>query len=146
VCGLLDRQIACNTAIAQEGLTGRWGASIGRILLDSFGDDVSVRACAYAAAGSDARMSGCELPVVINSGSGNQGLTVSLPVIEYAKERGVSREKLYRALVISNLVAIREKSTIGCLSAYCGAISAGCASGAGIAYLDGGDLDLINHT
>ena len=146
VCELLDRQIACNTAIAQEGLTGRWGASIGKILLDSFGDDVSVRACAYAAAGSDARMSGCELPVVINSGSGNQGLTVSLPVIEYAKERGVSRETLYRALVISNLVAIREKSTIGCLSAYCGAISAGCASGAGIAYLDGGDLDLINHT
>lgn len=146
VQALLGRQIACNTAIAQEGMAGEWGASIGRVLLDSYGSDVRVRACAYAAAGSDARMSGCEMPVVINSGSGNQGITVSVPVIEYAREKGVSDEQLYRALVISNLVAIREKSTIGCLSAYCGAISAGCASGAAIAYLDGGDLDLINHT
>ena len=118
-----------------------------RQLLNSYGDrDVRVRAKAYAAAGSDARMSGCELPVIINSGSGNQGITVSVPVIEYAREMGASKERLYRALLISNLTAIRLKTLIGCLSAYCGAISAGCASGAGIAYLCGGDLYLINHT
>ncbi len=144
---VLDRQIACNTAIAQEGITGRWGAAVGKVLLDSYGSsDVRVRARAYAAAGSDARMSGCELPVIINSGSGNQGITVSLPVIEYAKELGATDEQRYRALLISNLVAIRQKALIGCLSAYCGAISAGCAAGAGIAYLCGGDLYVINHT
>lgn len=147
VAEVLDRQIACNTAIAEEGITGKWGASVGRVLLDSYGsEDVRVRARAYAAAGSDARMSGCELPVIINSGSGNQGITVSIPVIEYAKELKAPRERLYRALVLSNLVAIRQKTLIGCLSAYCGAISAGCASGAGIAYLNGGDLYMINHT
>lgn len=147
VQALLDRQIAYNTAIAMEGLTGRWGASVGRILLDSCGStDVRVRARAYAAAGSDARMSGCELPVIINSGSGNQGLTVSLPVIEYAKALNASQERLYRALALANLAAIRQKTLIGCLSAYCGAVSAGCASAAGIAYLNGGDLHLINHT
>lgn len=147
VAETLDRQIACNTAIAAEGMTGRWGAAVGRVILDSYGDtDVRVRAKAYAAAGSDARMSGCELPVIINSGSGNQGITVSVPVIEYARERGATAEQLYRALVVSNLVAIRQKALIGCLSAYCGAISAGCAAGAGIAYLCGGDLRLINHT
>lgn len=147
ISDVLDRQIACNTAIAEEGMTGRWGAAVGRVLLDSYGaDDVRVRARAYAAAGSDARMSGCELPVIINSGSGNQGITVSVPVIEYAKANGASRERLYRALALSNLVAIRQKALIGCLSAYCGAISAGCAAGAGIAYLNGGSLYIVNHT
>ncbi len=144
---VLRRQIDCNSAIAREGLSGRWGASVGRVILNCYGaDDVRVRAKAYAAAGSDARMAGCELPVVINSGSGNQGITVSLPVIEYAKERGCTDEELYRALVMANLTAIRCKTLIGCLSAYCGAISAGCAAGAGIAFLCGGDLHLINHT
>ena len=143
---VLHRQIECNTAIAKEGLTGRWGASVGRVILDSYGtSDVRVRAKAWAAAGSDARMAGCEMPVIINSGSGNQGMTVSLPVIEYAKERGSTDEELCRALVMSNLAAIRCKALIGCLSAYCGAISAGCAAGAGIAFLCGGDLHLINH-
>ena len=144
---VIDRQIACNTAIAEEGLTGRWGASVGRVILDTYGaHDVRVRARAYAAAGSDARMSGCEMPVIINSGSGNQGITVCLPVVEYAKEIGAGQEQLCRALVFGNLVAIRFKTLIGCLSAYCGAISAGCAAGAGIAFLCGGDLHLINHT
>ena len=144
---VLDRQIDYNTAISKEGITGKWGAAVGRILLDTYGgSDVRVRAKAYAAAGSDARMSGCELPVIINSGSGNQGITVSVPVIEYARELGASREKLYRALVLSNLTAIHLKSCIGCLSAYCGAVSAGSASGAGIAYLCGGDLYIVNHT
>lgn len=144
---LLERQIACNTAISKEGLTGRWGAEIGRVLLDTYGDsDVRIRAKAYAAAGSDARMSGCEMPVVINAGSGNQGITVTLPIVEYAKEIHATQEKLYRALVLANLVSIHEKSLIGCLSAYCGAVTAGSASGAGIAYLCGGDLYIINHT
>jgi len=143
----IQQQIACNTAIAEEGLTGRWGASIGKVLLDCYGTaDVRIRAKAYAAAGSDARMSGCEMPVIINSGSGNQGITVSLPVIEYAKELHASQELLYRALVMANLTAIRQKALIGTLSAYCGAISAGCAAGAGIAYINGGNLHLINHT
>ncbi len=142
----IARQIACNTAIAEEGLSGRWGASVGKVLLDAYGTaDVRIRAKAYAAAGSDARMSGCEMPVIINSGSGNQGITVSLPVIEYAKELGSTQEQLYRALVMANLTAIRQKALIGTLSAYCGAISAGCAAGAGIAYINGGDLHLINH-
>lgn len=146
VQAVIARQISCNVAISQEGLTGRWGASVGRVLLDRWGSaDVRVRARAAAAAGSDARMSGCEMPVVINSGSGNQGLTVSLPVIEYAKEWGSTKENLYRALVLSNLVAVHLKTLIGCLSAYCGAISAGCAAGAGVAFLGGGDLHLINH-
>jgi len=144
---VIQRQIACNTAIAEEGLTGRWGASIGKVLLDCYGTaDVRIRAKAYAAAGSDARMSGCEMPVIINSGSGNQGITVSLPVIEYAKELHASQELLYRSLVMANLTAIRQKALIGTLSAYCGAISAGCAAGAGIAYINGGNLHLINHT
>lgn len=143
----IQRQIACNSAIAQEGLSGRWGASVGKVLLDCYGtSDVRIRAKAYAAAGSDARMSGCEMPVIINSGSGNQGLTVSLPVIQYARELHAPAGLLIRALVMANLTAIREKALIGTLSAYCGAISAGCAAGAGIAYICGGDLHLINHT
>ncbi|HIS39514.1 MAG TPA: serine dehydratase subunit alpha family protein [Candidatus Aphodovivens avistercoris] len=138
VRAVIGRQIACNTAIAEEGLAGDWGANIGSVLLSAFGDDVKVRACALAAAGSDARMGGCELPVVINSGSGNQGLTVSMPVIAYARELGSSEERLYRALVLSNLTAIHQKTGIGTLSAFCGAVCAGAAAAAGIAYLNGG--------
>ena len=143
---VLDRQISYNTAIAKEGLTGKYGAAIGRTLLMSYGDSVYNRAKAFAAAGSDARMSGCELPVVINSGSGNQGMTASLPVIVYAKELGVSSDLLYRALLISNLTTIHLKTGIGCLSAYCGAISAGCGAAAGIMYLHGGRYSEISHT
>lgn len=143
---LLDRQIEYNTAIAEEGLSGKYGASIGITLLKAYGDSVYNRAKAYAAAGSDARMSGCEKPVVINSGSGNQGMTASLPVIVYAKELGVSKETLYRALLVSNLTTIHLKTGIGCLSAYCGAISAGCGAGAGVMYLHGGGLKEISHT
>lgn len=146
VTELLDRQITYNTAIAKEGLTGIYGAAIGKTLLMSYGNTVHNRAKAWAAAGSDARMSGCELPVVINSGSGNQGLTASLPVVVYAKELGVSKDLLYRALLVANLTTIHLKSGIGCLSAYCGAISAGCGAGAGVMYLYGGKLREISHT
>lgn len=143
---LLDRQIAYNTTIAAEGLTNTYGANIGKVLLATYGDDIKIRAKAKAAAGSDARMNGCELPVVIVSGSGNQGITASIPVIEYARELKVTEEKLYRALLISNLVTIHLKTGIGRLSAYCGAVSAGCGSGAGIAYLYGGGYPEIAHT
>mgnify|MGYP002596005095 CR=1 FL=1 len=143
---LLDQQIACNVAIAEEGLKNDYGANIGKVLLDMDGDDVRVRAKAMAAAGSDARMNGCEMPVVINSGSGNQGMTASIPVIEFARELQVSHDKMLRALVLSNLVTIHLKTGIGTLSAYCGAVSAGCGSGAGIAYLYGGDYKVIAHT
>lgn len=144
---ILDRQIAYNCAIRDEGLTGKWGAAIGCTLLQCYGSgDVAVRARAAAAAGSDARMGGCELPVIINSGSGNQGMTASLPVIEYAKELGCSREVRYRALLVSNLLTVHLKSGIGRLSAYCGAVSAGCAAGAAIAYLHGGGFKEVAHT
>lgn len=144
---ILDRQIAYNTAIREEGLTGKWGAAIGCTLLRCYGsDDVAVRARAAAAAGSDARMGGCELPVIINSGSGNQGMTASLPVIEYAKELDCSSEALYRALLVSNLLTVHLKRGIGRLSAYCGAVSAGCAAGAAIAYLHGGGFEEVAHT
>ena len=143
---VLARQIQLNTAISNEGLDHDYGANIGKVLLAAYGTDVRIRARARAAAGSDARMNGCELPVVINSGSGNQGLTTSLPVIEYAKELGVSQETLYRALLVSNLVTLHEKTGIGRLSAYCGAVSAGAGAGAGIAYLYGGGYEEIAHT
>lgn len=143
---ILKRQIDYNTEIAEEGLRGNYGANIGSVILESYGNDVRNRAKAMAAAGSDARMNGCELPVIINSGSGNQGLTCSLPVLEYAKELNVDREKMYRALALSNLVAIHQKTGIGRLSAYCGAVSAGAAAGAGIAYLCGGGYKEITHT
>ena len=144
---ILDLQIECNVNISEKGLAGDYGANIGKVLLKTYGtDDVKIRAKAKAAAGSDARMNGCEMPVVINSGSGNQGITASIPVIEYAKELGVSDEKRYRALLVSNLITIHLKSGIGRLSAYCGAVSAGCASGAGIAYLYGGGVDEVSHT
>ena len=143
---VLERQIQYNTAIAEEGLHGNWGANIGKILLQSYGNSVQNRAKAMAAAGSDARMNGCEMPVVINSGSGNQGMTASLPVIVYAEDMQVSREVLLRALLVSNLVSIHLKTGIGTLSAYCGAISAGCGAGAGITYLYGGGYEEISHT
>lgn len=142
----LSRQVEYNTAIADEGLHRIYGANIGMTLLSIYGDDVKVRAKAAAAAGSDARMSGCEMPVVINSGSGNQGMTVSLPVIEYAKELSVTEERLYRALCISNLIAIHQKTKIGRLSAYCGAVSAATGAGAGISYLYGGGVKEISQT
>lgn len=143
---VLQKQIKYNTAIAEEGLRGNYGANIGSVLLEVEGDNIRTRAKAKAAAGSDARMSGCELPVIINSGSGNQGMTCSIPVIEYAKELRVSEEKLYRALALSNLVAIHQKTGIGRLSAYCGAVCAGAAAGTGIAYLLGGGYKEITHT
>ena len=143
---LLDKQIKLNMAIAVEGLCHPYGADIGKILLKSYGDSVQNRAKAWAAAGSDARMNGCELPVVINSGSGNQGMTASVPVIVYAGELGASDELLYRALVVSNLITIHLKTGIGSLSAYCGATSAGAGAGAGICYLYGGKYDEIAHT
>lgn len=142
---IIGRQITYNTAIAEEGLRGDYGSNIGRVLLDAYGNNVFTRAKAMAAAGSDARMNGCELPVIINSGSGNQGMTTSLPVIEYAKELGVSEEKLYRALVLSNLVTIHQKTGIGRLSAFCGAVSAGAGAGVGIGYLLGTDCDGAAH-
>ena len=142
---VLERQIEMNTAISQEGLRRDWGANIGKVLLAT-GDDIRTRAKAAAAAGSDARMNGCELPVVICSGSGNQGMTASLPVIEYAKELGAGRDELLRALLISNLITLHAKSGIGRLSAYCGAVSAGTGAGAGIAYLHGGGEVDIAHT
>ena len=142
---VLDRQIALNTAIAEEGLRHDYGANIGKVLLTT-GDTLRTRAKAWAAAGSDARMNGSELPVVICSGSGNQGLTASLPVIVYARGLNTGTEKLYRALLISNLITLHCKASIGRLSAYCGAVSAGAGAGAGIAYLHGGDERVIAHT
>lgn len=143
---VLERQIKMNLAISAEGLQNSYGAQVGKTLLESFGNGVNIRAAAAAAAGSDARMGGCSLPVVINSGSGNQGLTASLPVIEYAAELHSSKEQLYRALVLSNLVAIHQKYFIGSLSAFCGAVSAASGSGAAITYLSGGSLPEISRT
>ena len=143
---VLGRQIAYNTAISEEGLKGGWGAEVGKTLRGLYGDDVAVRAKAAAAAGSDARMSGCELPVIIVSGSGNQGMTTSLPVIEYARDMGASDEELYRALAVANLITIHQKTGIGRLYAFCGTVSAGCGAAAGIAYLRGGRFEVIAHT
>ena len=144
---LLDLQIACNTAIAEEGLKNDWGANIGKLILKTGAKgDIAAIAKATAAAGSDARMSGCEMPVIINSGSGNQGLTASLPVIVYARELGLPRETMLRGLLVSNLVTLHAKNSIGRLSAYCGAITAGAGAGAGIAFICGGGLDAVSHT
>ena len=151
---LLDLQIKYNMAIAEEGLRRDYGANIGNVLLKSYEDlaslhdenSILLKCRAYAAAGSDARMSGCELPVIINSGSGNQGITASVPVIVYAREAGISEERMYRALVLSNLLAVYQKTPIGRLSAYCGVINAGTAAACGIAYLKGGDFNVIAHT
>ncbi|MDD6660495.1 MAG: L-serine ammonia-lyase, iron-sulfur-dependent, subunit alpha [Lachnospiraceae bacterium] len=146
VRAVLEHQIHCNMTIAEEGMKHPYGACIGQVMLDAYGNEIRNRACAKAAAGSDARMSGCELPVVINSGSGNQGITCSVPVIEYARELQVGNEKMYRALILSNLVAIHQKTGIGRLSAFCGAVCAGIAAGAGIAYLRGGGYTEVTHT
>lgn len=146
IAPLIERQIEYNTAIAEEGLKNDYGARVGKILLSAFGGGVHIRAKAYAAAGSDARMNGCNLPVVIVSGSGNQGMTASLPVVVYAEHLGVPHEKLIRAVALSDLVTIHLKSGIGRLSAYCGAVSAGAGAGAGISYLYGGGFDEVAHT
>lgn len=143
---VIDRQIKLNSAIAQEGLDNNYGAQIGKTLMHVWGKSVTTRACARAAAGSDARMGGCSMPVVINSGSGNQGMTVSLPVIVFADEWEVSHEKLCRSLVVSNLIAIHQKYYIGSLSAYCGAVSAACGAGAGITYMYGGTYQQVSLT
>ena len=142
----IKRQIDYNMAIAEEGIRGDWGVNVGRVYLTAYADDVATRAKAYAAAGSDARMNGCELPVIINSGSGNQGMTASIPVVIYWREMGLPEEQLYRALVLSNLITIHVKHGIGTLSAYCGAVIAGAGAGCGIAYLHGGDYRDIAHT
>lgn len=143
---IIERQIDYNSRIAEAGITGDWGANIGSLLLDIWGDDIKIRAKAMASAASDARMSGCELPVVIVTGSGNQGITASIPVIEYAKELNSDHENLLRALIVSNLISIHLKTGIGTLSAYCGAVSAGAGAGAGIAWLHGGRRKAIAHT
>ena len=143
---ILDRQISYNMAIAEEGLRGNYGANIGKTVLRGREYDVNYKMRAWAAAASDARMNGCELPVVINSGSGNQGITTSVPVIVYARETGKNREELLRALCAANLVTTHLKTGIGRLSAYCGAVSAGAGAGAGLAWLKGGRFEMIAHT
>ena len=143
---VVGRQIEYNMSIAEAGLAGNWGANIGRVILRQQGQTLEKRACAYAAAGSDARMSGCEKPVIILSGSGNQGITASVPVVIVARDMDASEESLLKAVVVSDLVTIHQKTGIGRLSAYCGAISAGCGAGAGIAYLRGGRFHAVAHT
>jgi len=143
---LLERQIAYNYAIAEEGMRNPWGANIGKTLRDHYGTDIKTRARYMAAAGSDARMSGCEMPVIIASGSGNQGITASVPVIEYAREIGATHEQLLRAVLLSDLLTIHLKTGIGRLSAYCGAVSAGCSAAAAISHLCGGGLRNVAHT
>ena len=142
----VGRQIEYNMAIAKDGIENNWGANIGSVILKHQGMSLEKRACAWAAAGSDARMSGCEKPVIILSGSGNQGITASVPVVIVAKEMNASEDELLRAVVVSDLVTIHQKTGIGRLSAYCGAISAGCGAGAGIAYLRGGRFHAVAHT
>ena len=143
---LLELQISCNMAIAEEGMKNNYGACIGKVIYKNGNCSLADKARAFAAAGSDARMNGCELPVCIISGSGNQGMTASIPVVIYAKELGKSEEEMLRALVLSDLITTHLKTGIGCLSAYCGAISAGCGAGAGIAYLQGGGFKEVAHT
>lgn len=143
----LERQIACNTAISDEGLKNTYGASIGRVMLEGYGkEDVHIRAKARAAAGSDARMNGCELPVIIVSGSGNQGITATMPLVEYAGTYGVDHDRLLRALIVADLLTVHQKTGIGRLSAFCGAVNAACGAASGIAYLMGGGLKEVAHT
>lgn len=146
VRALIERQIDYNYAIAEEGMRHSWGANIGSVLKEHYGVGIYSRARYMAAAGSDARMSGCEMPVIIVSGSGNQGITASVPVVEYSKELNVSRDQMVRAVLLSDLLTIHLKTGIGRLSAYCGAVSAGCSAGAAIAYLHGGGFREIAHT
>ncbi len=151
---LIKEQISCNMKIAKEGLCGDYGANIGKVLLTSYPmnqlnkseQDIKILALAHAAAGSDARMDGCELPVIINSGSGNQGITCSIPIIVYARELNIDDDQLYRSLVFSSLLCNHLKTPIGRLSAYCGAVSAGAAASCGIAYLKQNSFDVIKHT
>ena len=143
---VLETQIKYNMAIAEEGLRGNYGANIGKTFLREREKDLNFMMRGYAAAASDARMNGCEMPVVINSGSGNQGITASVPVIVYARETGKTHEELLRALTVSNLVTTHLKTGIGRLSAYCGAVSAGCGAGAGLMFLKGGRYEAIAHT
>ena len=142
----IGRQLEYNMAIAKEGLRGDWGANIGSVILSQQGDATNRRAAAHAAAGSDARMSGCEMPVIILSGSGNQGITASVPVAVYAQAFGSTQDELLRAVAVSDLITVHQKTGIGRLSAYCGAISAGVGAGAGIAYLHGGRASAVAHT
>lgn len=146
ITAIIGKQVEYNSAISFEGLKHAWGAQVGRTLMMHSGDDVRIKAKAAAAAGSDARMNGCALPVVINSGSGNQGIACAMPVIIYAQQLNATEEQLYRALVLTNLLAIHQKRYIGNLSAYCGAVSAGAAAACGIAYLYGADTDTISKT
>ena len=143
---ILAPQVKYNLAVAEEGMNVSYGAQVGRTVLETNEHTAKIKARAMAAAGSDARMGGCSLPVIVNSGSGNQGLTLAVPLVVYARECGYSEEKLYRALAISNLVAIHIKKYIGTLSAFCGAISAGAAAGAGITYMEGGNYEQISTT
>ena len=143
---IFARQVEYNVRISQEGLDNKWGACVGKTMIETWGDDVRTCACARAAAGSDARMSGCPLPVIINSGSGNQGITVTLPIVEYAERWRISRAKMFRALAVSNLVSVYIKHYIGSLSAFCGAVSAASGAGAGITYMAGGDYASIGRT
>lgn len=143
---ILKPQLDDNTAIANEGILNNYGAAIGKILIENYGSDIKIRAKAMAAAGCDARMGGSALPVIINSGSGNQGITVTVPVAEYARELNSGEEKLYRALALSNLISIHIKRHIGKLSAFCGAVTAACGSGAAITYLYGGQYGAICST
>ena len=143
---LLDRQIEYNITIAEEGLKGEYGVGIGKMLMKCYPNSIVTKLKVYAASASEARMSGSSLPVMTNSGSGNQGMATSIPVIIYAREKGLSEEQLYRGLIFSNLMTIHQKTGIGRLSAFCGAVSAGCASGAAITYLEGGTLEQINKT
>ncbi len=140
---VLENQIRCNSAIAEEGLKNDWGAEVGRTILESEGESLVNKARAYAAAGSDARMNGCPMPVVINSGSGNQGITVTMPLLVYAKEYKVEHEKVLRALALANLISLHQKRYIGSLSAYCGSVSAATASACGIAYMLGADYEKL---
>ena len=146
VSEVLDRQIQYNSEISKEGLEGNWGANAGKSLLEMMGNSPLARLAARPAAGSDARMNGCALPVVINCGSGNQGMTICLPIVEYAEQNGISHDRVLRALCVANLLAIHTKSYIGRLSAFCGAVSAATAAAAGIAWLDGASYDVIGQT
>ena len=143
---ILERQIAMNTAISDEGLKGEYGENVGRLMMALNGDHVEGRAAARAAAGSDARMNGCSMPVIINSGSGNQGMTVTLPICEYAQTWHIDDDRRLRALALGNLISIHIKRHIGNLSAFCGAVSAGCGAACGIAWMDGCTYEQICMT
>lgn len=141
-----EKQIACNIAIAERGMVGDFGIGIGKAILETYADSVFTKMRAYSAAASEARMEGCDMPVIITSGSGNQGIASSVPVIIYAREKGIPTERMYRSLVFSALLTVFQKEYIGKLSAFCGAVSASCAAGAAITYMIGGTLTQIKDT